>query len=98
MAACYKNGIATLNCIPVFFNYIINAAFFFAGTAAVYFIVIAGIKFITSQGDKVKVAQARATMTFAIIGLVIIVSSFFIMRLIQNSTGVMCTTLGVGCG
>lgn len=97
MTACYKDGIATLGCIPFLFGYLITAAFFFAGTTAVYFIVIAGIKFITSQGDKVKVAQARATMTFAIIGLVIIVFSFFIMRLIQNSTGVACTTLGVGC-
>lgn len=54
-----------------------------AGTIAIIFIIIAGIKFLTSSGDEKKLASATGTLTYAIIGLVITILAFTIIRLIQ---------------
>ena len=48
----------------------------------VIYIVWAGIQWITSSGDKAKLAAARGRLTWAIIGLVVIFSSFFIINAI----------------
>jgi hypothetical protein len=44
-----------------------------AGIAAVIMIIVAGIKFITSQGDSSSVSQARQTIIYACVGIVVIV-------------------------
>lgn len=44
-----------------------------AGIAAVIMIIVAGIKFITSQGDAGAVGEARKTIIFACIGIAVIV-------------------------
>jgi hypothetical protein len=90
-SACTRSGgIATLSCIPIVFKNIINSAFMLAGIVGVFFIVFAGIKFLTSGGDPVRVEQARRTMTYAIIGLVLILLSFVIIKLIANVTSTEC--------
>src|SRR6185369_5551090 len=48
----------------------------------VIYIVWAGIQWITSGGDKAKLTAARGRLTWAIIGLVVIFSSFFIINAI----------------
>ena len=45
----------------------------------VIYIVWAGIQWITSGGDKAKLTAARGKITWAVVGLVIIFSSFFII-------------------
>jgi len=45
----------------------------------VIYIVWAGIQWITSGGDKAKLTAARGKLTWAIIGLVVVLSSFFII-------------------
>ena len=49
---------------------------------SIIFIVIGGIKWTTSGGDKEKVAQARGTITAAIIGLIIAVLAFAIVSFV----------------
>jgi hypothetical protein len=44
-----------------------------AGIAAVIMIIVAGFKFITSQGDSGAVADARKTIIYTTVGLVVIV-------------------------
>ncbi len=51
------------------------------------FVVIAGLKWILSQGDKKGVEEARKTLTFAIGGLVLAFLSFFIINLIGYALG-----------
>jgi len=94
---CVENGIATLRCIPVFTNNIINGVSVLAGVATIFFIVWAGIRFITSGGDAVKLAKARSTITYAIVGFVIIVLSFVIIKVFSAVSGVECQYLGVTC-
>ena len=85
-----QNGIASLRCIPFVFGNIVYALLMFVGTVAVILLVYAGIKFITSGGDPKKVAGARQIITYALIGLVLVISSFLIIALISYSTGVEC--------
>lgn len=56
--------------------------------AAVAFIIYSGFLWTTSGGDKQKLEQARATLTYAIIGLVVILLSFAIIRLIVSLLGI----------
>ncbi len=49
---------------------------------ALFFLIWGGIQWITSGGDKNKVAQARAKLTWAIIGVVVAFVSFLIVNLI----------------
>jgi hypothetical protein len=62
---------------------VLNIISVVAGIIAVVMIIISGVKFITSQGDAGKVASARSTVIYAVIGLVIVVISqalvFFIV-------------------
>ena len=90
---CLEKGVATLNCIPIVFSNILNWALAFAGVAALFLIILSGIKFITSGGDPKQVEGARKTLTYAIIGLLIILFSFFIINIISYVTGVNCIKL-----
>ena len=89
---CVQNGAATLQCIPAVFKNVVSWAFILAGIAAVFFIIFSGIKFITSGGDPKQVEEARKTMTYAIIGLLVILLSFAIINIIAGITGVSCIT------
>jgi len=84
------DGVPTLKCLPAVFQNIVTAALILAGIVAVILIVLSGIKLITSGGDPKQVEGARKTMTYAIIGLVLILLSFFIIKLIGFMTGVDC--------
>lgn len=96
--ACdFKNtGIATLDCIPPLIASLVNWALVFAGVVAFFLLVYAGYKFIASGGDPKSVEGAKKTATYAIIGLILVLLSFFIVRLIGQITG-LDQTNGVTC-
>lgn len=83
---CVVGDVATLNCLPALFQNVVKAALLFAGAVALFLIIISGLKFITSAGDPKQVEGAKHTMTYAIIGLIIILTSFLIINLIANIT------------
>lgn len=80
----------TLNCLPIVLQDIILWTLIFAGIVAVVLIIISGIKFITSGGEAKQAEGARKTLTWAIIGLVLILLSFAIIKFIAVATGVSC--------
>lgn len=69
----------------------INILSIVAGVIAVVMIMIAGLKFITSQGDPGKISSARTAALYAIIGLVIVALAqtivFFIIDSPTTETG-----------
>src|SRR3989344_7293482 len=89
-----KEGVATLGCIWVVLQNIINVAFILSGVVALFYIITAGIKFITSRGDTEAIDSARKTLTFAIIGLIFILLSYFLLNFILDSVGVKITKPG----
>lgn len=50
--------------------------------AALVFVIYSGIAWITSGGDKQKVEKAKGTLTYAIVGLIVIVLSFVTIRIV----------------
>lgn len=83
-----KNGVATLACIPIIIKNVINAALVFAGITALILIIYSGIKFISSRGDQNAIDSAKKTLTYAIIGLIVIFLSFFVVNVLGQLTGV----------
>lgn len=56
----------------------LNMAYFVAGTVAVVVIIVAGIMYATSAGDAGRVTKAKNLITYAIAGLVVVLSAFVI--------------------
>lgn len=53
-------------------------------TAALFFLLWGGLAWITSEGDKQKLAAARSRITYAIVGLVVSFLSFLIINIIST--------------
>lgn len=88
--SCMQSGVATLNCVPLLIINLIYWALALAGTVGVIIIIVGGISFILSGGDPKKTDEARRTVLFAILGLIIVFLAFFIIDLIGSFTGVAC--------
>lgn len=54
------------------------------GAIAVLFIIYAGILYVTSSGNKERIEQAKQTLTYAVIGLVVIVLAGVIVSLVTG--------------
>ncbi len=52
------------------------------------FIMWGGFKWISSHGDKDKIEEARKTITYAVLGLVIAFLSFFVLQLLGGLFGI----------
>lgn len=69
------------------FTTIIYVLIFVAGVVAIFFIVTAGIQMVTSGGDAKKLQAAGSRLTFAIIGLAVVVLAFIILGFVQKFLG-----------
>lgn len=54
------------------------------GALAVLMIIIAGIRYMTSAGNETGIKAAKATLTYAIVGLLVVAFSSFIVLLVQS--------------
>lgn len=59
-----------------------------AALLAFFFLILGGIQWITSGGDKAGMEAARNKITHAVVGLVIVGAAWAIMILVQNFLGV----------
>lgn len=57
---------------------------YIVGFASILMIIIAGLKFVTSNGNSESVAGARNTIIYALVGLVVAAMSQTIVRFILN--------------
>lgn len=62
----------------------INLIFAAAAILALVFLIMGGIKWLTSQGEKEGVNKARETIVAAIVGLVIIFLSYLIVNFVLS--------------
>ena len=56
-----------------------------AGAVAVIIIIWAGFQFVIGNGDPAKIAKARQTIIYAVVGLIVIVASNLLISFIVNS-------------
>ena len=62
----------------------LNMAYFIAGALAVVMVIVGGLNYTLSSGDSAKVAKAKNTVLYAIIGLVVIIFAFAITTFINQ--------------
>jgi hypothetical protein len=67
LSKVFKNALSTMIIIAV--------------VLCLVFLILGGIQWISSGGDKNKIAAARAKITYAVIGLVVALLAFFIVGL-----------------
>lgn len=86
---CVEQGIRDVNpggggtdagSFSTFITNIINVLLFLIGVISVIFIILGGIRFVTSQGDASQVSSARNTILYAVIGLVVAMMAFAIVN------------------
>ena len=83
-------GFANLNEITVggVVSFLVAMVMIIAGVIFFFMLVIGGIKWIMSGGDKGKTEEARNQITAALIGLIIVFAAWAIILLIQQIFGV----------
>ncbi len=75
-------------------QYGLNILFIVAAVFAIFTLLLAGIQWITSDGDKQKVVASRLRITYAIIGLVVVLLAFLIVNIIGGIFDVKLFTGG----
>ncbi len=90
LGGCGFNDVATLDCVFPLIGTLIYWLLVFAGTVALVIIIISGLRFITSGGDAKSVETAKKSMTFALLGLLLVFLAFLILNTIAYVTGVAC--------
>ena len=83
---CFNNGIAQLSCVGPLVDVVTRGFLIFSGSVALFLVVWGGIKLITSGGDAKQVTAARQIITYAIVGLIVVLSSFSIVYFIGYLT------------
>lgn len=81
--------------IPALVSAIIKLILVIAALIAFIFLIIGGIKWIVSGGDKAATESARGTITAALIGLLIVFAAWAIIRLIETFFGIQILTLTI---
>ena len=81
------NEVAAFKDLGTLVNFVINLVFGVGLSLALLFVIIGGIKYITSQGDEGKATEARNTITNAVIGAVVIIAFRVLINLALNVLG-----------
>lgn len=82
------NDVATIQCLVPLFRNAVIAVVELAGVVLFIMLIVGGFSFITSGGNPKQLEQARNTLTYAIIGLIVVVAAFLIIQFIGAFTGV----------
>jgi len=64
-----------------------NLSFTIATILATFFVIKGGLDYIMSSGDSGKVKLAQAEIQYALIGLVVALSGFIVVRVVTNALG-----------
>jgi hypothetical protein len=81
-------GVVTIQSLEVLFSNIVRVIMSLSVVALFLMFVTSGFSFLFSGGDPKKLEQARGTFTNALIGMILIVSAYLILRIISVFTGV----------
>ncbi len=71
----------------------VSAIMMLAALLAFVYLILGGIQWITSGGDKAGMEAARNKITHAIVGLIIVGAAWAIMTLVSNFLGINFTSM-----
>ena len=76
------NGKGDINSI---IQTVINVMLFIVGILCVIMIIFGGVRYVTSTGEKTKVDNAKNTIVYAVVGLVVAIIAFALVQWIFTS-------------
>lgn len=83
---CVITGdVLSLGCLAQIISNVVSVALTFLGLTTLVFLIIGAVKYVTSSGDPKAIQTAQKTMTFAIIGAVIVLGSFILINVITTA-------------
>ncbi len=95
-----KNNFFGYTCIGHLVSNLVSAAFIISGIAFFGILVMGGVQWLTSGGDKGKVESAQKSISAALIGLAIVASSYAVYVLVLEFFGInldaLCTDNPLG--
>lgn len=81
-------SIFSIRSIADLIRILVNLIMIVAGVLVFGFMLIGGIQYITSGGDKLHAQAARDKITYAIIGLIIIVAAYAVAKVMELVFGI----------
>lgn len=85
---CTIDGVATVQGLSCMIANVLSVAITGIGFAGFVMLIVGSFRYLTSGGNSKGAETAKNTITFAVIGLVVGLSSFVILNLIAEFTGV----------
>ncbi|HJY98423.1 MAG TPA: hypothetical protein VJ227_01775 [Patescibacteria group bacterium] len=85
----FLSPFSELSSVGDFVSLFVNIAFVVAGLIILFFFIVGGIGIISSAGesDPQKMEQAKKTLTSAVIGFIVVFTSYWIVKLIGSLIG-----------
>ncbi len=72
----------------------INILLFVTGAIAIIYVILGGYRYITAGGDPKKAEAARSTIINAVIGVIIVTASYFIINVAISAGTTLSSTSG----
>ena len=82
-SGCLADGIPTLKCFEVVFQNLLMIAAALVLLILFIMLVLGAFQFLMSRGDATQAGNAKKTITYALVGLVLFMSSYLIINIIQ---------------
>ncbi len=80
---CIVDGVPTLKCLEAVFSNIILAASTLIVLVLFIMLIVGAFGYLTSAGNPERVKKAQSTLKFAIIGFILFISAYLILRVIS---------------
>jgi hypothetical protein len=81
-------GVATIQGLQCLVGNLLQVAVSGIGLAGFVMLILGSFRYLLSGGNAKGIDEGKNTMTYAIVGLVVSISAYFILRLISDFTGV----------
>jgi len=81
--SCMVDGVPTLKCFEIVFSNILVLASGLIAVVLFIMLIVGAFSYLTSLGNAEKLKKAKGTLQYAIVGLVIFLASFLILKIID---------------
>ncbi len=82
------DGVATIQGFQCLVANVLQVAISGIGLAGFVMMIVGAFKYLLSGGNAKGIDEGQKTMTYAVVGLVVALSAYFILNIIANFTGV----------
>jgi TRAP-type C4-dicarboxylate transport system permease small subunit len=80
---CVVDGVPTLKCLEVVLSNLLTMASALIAFVLFIMFIVGGFNYLTSFGNAEKIKKAKGTITYAVAGVILFVSAFLILRIID---------------